>query len=277
MNDKVKGSPHYQAWYTEWNTLADITGQLSELQIWDRYQASVTKEVLRIALNFRAKEENDGKGVTLQMIHAEVLKKLGIEDQLFARMGVQQRLRAQTTPVNKVGAEQQPRGKNNPPLEVDYVAPARNPRAGKDEKDVEGKGCGKKGHTKDKCHKEHPHLFDAWVKEKEARTEAKANGKDTGRKNDKLKAGKDGKDGKKPVRTCWICSEFKTAKTAPDSLLHTYADCPRKKIFDAKDKKSREWIVVFPKHFNNLQTSSRENIYKCLNPVGAKLPRKEKI
>ena len=200
----------------------------------------MTKEVLKIALNFKAKEEDNGKGVTLQTIHAEVLKRLGVEDQLFARMGVQNRLRSRRVPVNNVGAEKQPKGKKkNPPLEVDYVAPARNPRAGKDEKEVECRGCGKKGHTKDKCHKEHPHLFDAWVKEKEARKEAKANGKDTGKKDDKPKAGKDGKDGKKPVRTCWICSEFKTAKTAPDSLLHTYADCPRKKIFDAKDKKAR--------------------------------------
>ena len=202
----------------------------------------MTKEVLKIALNFKSKEENDGKGVTLAMIYADVLKKLGIEDQLYARMNVQNQLRAQATSVNKVGAEQQPRGQKNPPLEVDYVAPARNPRAGKDEKAVECKGCGKKGHTEDKCHKAHPHLFDEWVREKEARKEAKASGKDTGKKDDKPKADKDGKDGKKKVRTCWICSEFKAAKTAPDhpSLLHTYADCPRKKKFDAKDKEARE-------------------------------------
>jgi hypothetical protein len=250
MKRDSKGSALYMLFWTEWNHLAEITGQLSSLQMWDQWQRSVTSQILEMALTFKGKEDSHNRNVTLDRVHAEVLSRLGIKDQLFARMNVANRLRSRSvpvTPVNQVGDGKKNRRKSGKgteeeekPEDVNYISPGaagktvRVPRTTDVKREV-CKECLKPGHTIDKCHKKHPHLFDEWLKKREAKEQGDKAGRGPGGKKDEKPRRADSKDGKRP-RTCWICSEFRKKETDPASLLHGYADCPRKKKFDAKDK-----------------------------------------
>jgi hypothetical protein len=74
---------------------------------------------------------------------------------------------------------------NDETEEVNYISPGagktrvpRNPEVTRDK----FKECGKTGHTIDKCHKKHPHLFDEWLKKREAKEAGNKGDRGAGRK-----------------------------------------------------------------------------------------------